>query len=451
MSAITDWLDFSTKQTGTRTRGYRSIVTPISGSTGINPGDTVRFDIPVGRGKSSFCDPSQSSITFQVKSTDSAQMTVDGSGYAFLNRMTLLSSGQVLEDVLNYNKAVNTFLDLQCLGVDLGSGGSVLEGCAKADSDNINRFGTTLSAGNNTTQYADFTLPLHLSGVIGTSANKLIPVGILNDLRLEFIIESAQNAVVSGASGAGGTTVPLWTLTNFQLNLQYIDLDPVVSEQIYNANNGIYRLSTDSFRTYEQVVGTASTPLASASIIIPARFSSIKSVLSTFYDNSQRNSSNNYWQTNRFNPFYSSGGGKASVQLSVGSLLFPNTPYQFGMSEMYAGMLQSFHSMGNAVLSTRCTSTNWIQTTKSAQASGTNVDGKLLGTFVCAFNTENLQYKSKTFTSGTNSLTSPIVLNCATFPSDNGIVATGYALAVVSIVHYDAIYEFSEQGVACRF
>jgi hypothetical protein len=73
---------------------------------------------------------------FQVKSTDAAAMILDGSAYAFLNRFSLFSSGQVLEDVSDYGHAVQTYLDLQCLGVDLGNGGSVMLGTQNAATNN---------------------------------------------------------------------------------------------------------------------------------------------------------------------------------------------------------------------------------------------------------------------------------------------------------------------------
>jgi hypothetical protein len=354
MASITDWLDYTPRGTGARTRGYRVQVTPNSGSS-ANPADTVRFDIPCGRGRGSFIDPSQTYIMMQVKSTDAAAMNLDGSAYAFLNRFSLFSSGQVLEDISDYGHAVSTYLDLQCLGVDLGNGGSVMLGTNNAVANNTDKTGTNIPIGSGTNQYLDVCLPLHLSGLLGTSCPKLLPVGVLQDLRAEFMIETAAQAVVC----TSGT--PAWTLQNIVLNLFYVDVDPSVAEQVYSQNGGVYKISTEGFRTYQTI--TAANRSAD-SILIPARFSSMKSIISTYRDNAQRNSSAAYWVAHRVNPFYDSAAGngrKCSIQYQIGSMLFPNTPIVYGASELYANMLQSFHSMGNIAMNNRANYLNWIQ------------------------------------------------------------------------------------------
>ena len=68
-----------------------------------------------------------------------------------------------------------------------------------------------------------------------------------------------------------------------------------------------------------------------------------------------------------------------------------------------------------------------------------------MGAGAIAVNTENLCYKSKSFTTGTNTLTAPIVLN-ASWP-----VQTTIAHTITTIAHYDMIAEVSESGVAMRF
>jgi hypothetical protein len=222
------------------------------------------------------------------------------------------------------------------------------------------------------------------------------------------------------------------------LNLFYVDVDPSVAEQVYSQNGGVYKISTEGFRTYQTI--TAANRSAD-SILIPARFSSMKSIISTYRDNAQRNSSAAYWVAHRVNPFYDSAAGngrKCSIQYQIGSMLFPNTPIVYGASELYANMLQSFHSMGNIDMNNRANYLNWIQPAHNTTAGS-------MGASAIAVNTENLCYKSKSFTTGTNTLTAPIVLN-ASWP-----VSATIAHVVTSIAHFDAIAEISEAGVAMRF
>ena len=84
---------------------------------------------------------------------------------------------------------------------------------------------------------------------------------------------------------------------------------------------------------------------------------------------------------------------------------------------------------------------------KTAGISGNNnaTDAQVTGTCALAVNLENLCFKSKSFTTGTNSLTSPIILNCA-YPASVAI-----ALTANTMLHFDQIFEFSEQGVPVRF
>ena len=426
MSSITDWLDYTPRGTGVRTRGYRVQVSPNSGST-ASPGDTVRFDIPAGRGRSSFLDPSQTTLQFIVKITgDGSNIpSVDGSYYAFLNRFTLLSSGQVLEDVADYNHAVSTFLDLQVQGVDMGGAGSAIIGTASEVTNNVNKLGAAFATG---TAYGEACLPLHLSGILGTACPKLLPAGMLQDLRAEFVIEPAVTAVVQSAGSA-----PTILLQSVVMNLFYVDVDPAVADQLYAQNGGVYRISTECWRSYQYTPGSATT---ADSVMIPARFSSVKSFFTTWRPYTKTLA--RAWLSNRVNPFYSSTAVKGSAQYAVGSLLFPNTPLQSGISEMFASMLQSFHSQANANMNTRCTQANWINNVIS-------VDAQAMGTFALGVNTENLCYKSKSFTTGTNTLTSPVVLN-ATYPA-----ALATAPVITTIVHFDAICEISETGVAMRF
>jgi hypothetical protein len=94
--------------------------------------------------------------------------------------------------------------------------------------------------------------------------------------------------------------------------------------------------------------------------------------------------------------------------------------------------------MGNIAMNNRTNYANW---TAAAHATG----AMSMGASAIAVNTENLCYKSKSFTTGTNTLTAPIVLN-ASWP-----VSATIAHTVTSIAHFDAIAEISEAGVAMRF
>ena len=423
---ISDALNYSPKMAGAKSRSYRVVITPIGGGS-ANPRDITKVDVPTGRGRYTYMDPSQSFITFQLKSTDAAVMNLDGSAYSLINRLDVLSSGQILETISDYGHTVNTLMDLQMAGADAAVSGSVALGVNYAATNNVDKTGAQLGIGSVTPTYQDFCLPIALSGVLGGACSKYVPVGIMSDLRAEFTVEQAALGVVSA------TAVPAWTIQNFTLNLTYLEMDAQVAEQIHSANGGVYRISTEGWRTYS-TVGVSGR--ASDSVLVPARFSSARTFVTTYRDNAQA-VAGSYWTAHRVNPYYHLSN-KCSIQYAVGSTLVPQSPIQFGTSEAYTMMLQGFHSLGNTAQNNRCTLTNWNQTAYAAAAGS-------MGTFAVAVNLDSMLFKSKELSVGLNTLTSPVFLQ-GTFPT-----APTIAHRITNMVHYDALLEISEQGVSIRF
>ena len=419
---ITDALNFAPKMAGAKSRSYRVVVNPIGGGS-ANPGEVIKVDAPCGRGRYTYMDPSQSFITFQLKSTDAAVMNLDGSAYSLFNRLDVLSGGQILETISDYGHTVNTLMDLQQAGTDAAVSGSVSLGTNYAASNNVDKTGAQIAAGGS----QDFSLPIALSGILGGACSKYIPCGILSDLRVEFSVEQAALGVVCASA------VPAWTIQNFTLNLTMLELDHQVAEQIHSANGGVYRISTEGWRTYS-TVGVAGR--ASDSVLIPARFSSARTFVTTYRDNAQA-VAGSYWTAHRVNPYYHATN-KCSIQYAIGGNLAPQSPIQFATSEAYALMMQGFHSLGNAAHNNRCTLTNWNQVAYNGTAGG-------MGSWACCVNLDSMLFKSKELSVGLSTLTSPVFLQ-GTFPT-----APTIAHRITNMVHYDALLEISEQGVAIRF
>ena len=213
----------------------------------------------------------------------------------------------------------------------------------------------------------------------------------------------------------------------------YLELDTHVADQLHAANGGVYRISTEGWRTYSTV---GVTGRASDSVLVPARFSSARTFVATYRDNAQA-VSGSYWTAHRVNPYYHASN-KCSIQYAVGSSLVPQSPIQFGTSEAYMMMMQGFHTLGNAAQNNRCTLNNWNQTAYAGTA-GT------MGTFAVAVNLDSMLFKSKELSVGINTLTSPVFMQ-GTFPT-----APTIAHRITNMVHYDALLEISEQGTAIRF
>ena len=274
----------------------------------------------------------------------------------------------------------------------------------------------------------------------------MLPVGIMPDYRVELTIEQASQAVVAYATGAQTllTGTPTWTLSDIRLNLFYMDVDPQVADALYQANGGVYKISTEFYRSF---ITTLTGTRTSDSILIPIRVSSLKTLLVGYRAVNDYNSAIQYGVSNRLNPWYSASAVPCSIQFAIGSILEPNNPIRYGLSELYTMLLQSQHSLGSVSQFNRMALTNWKRNVKCNNTTG-NAQVLLtsaMGTALVGINLETFIFKTKSITCGINSLTSPVFLQTS-YPTSQTIDSR-----VVSIAHYDALVTISEAGVDVRF
>ena len=423
--ALTDALNFQPKQPGASSRSYRTIVLPIN-SGAQNPGDVTKFDIPVGR-QNAYIDTSETFLLFQCKNTGTATFNLDGSAYCFFNRLDVLSQGQVLESIQNYNVLCNTLLDLQQDALVSTTSGTIHMGTGydTVESQNIAKFGQTIAAGG----VQDFAIPLALSGVLGPGCSKYLPISKVTDLRLELTIENAIQAVVQA------TGTPSFTLNNVQLILTYIDIDGSVASQLEQAVGGRYIISSESWRNYTSILPASRS---GDSVLIPSRYSSLKTLAHVWRNYANNSDQTKYWLSARSNPFYSSAGVQSQIQYSIGAVLVPQTPVKF-VSEMWMNGQQAFHQLGSISNGSRCFYTNWNQSAYY----DTNTYG--MGTFAFAQNFDSFLNKSDSLTVGMNTIASPTFLNL-TYPAT---VATQQRLDTWA--HFDMILDISDAGMVARY
>ena len=385
----------------------------------------TKFDIPVGR-HNTFIDTSETYFLFQLKNGAQA-MNLDGSAYCLINRLDVLSQGQVLESIQNYNVLCNSLLDLQADGVVSSSSMSVHAGTGydTVNSQNICKFGQAI-AGNAS---QDFALPLALSGVLGPGLNKYLPVSKITDLRLELTMEAVTQAVVATAAAS-------YTIANPQLVITYVELDPAMAQQIDSATGGNYILSSESWRNYTTILAANRS---SDSILIPARYSSVRTMLHTWRDNANATDGTKYWLSARSNPFYSSTGVLSSIQYAMGPVLVPQSPIRLGVAETWMQAQQAFHQLGTVSNGSRCNYVNWCQ---SAYFDSTTYN---MGTFAVAQNFDSFLNKSDSLTVGMNTIAVPTFLN-VTYPAQ--VTA---AQRLDSFVHFDMVLQISDAGIVARY
>jgi hypothetical protein len=328
----------------------------------------------------------------------------------------------VLEQISDYGSFVNTLIDVHMNNQDVMCAGSVFMGANFTADRNVDKTGRQLAAGG----VLDCALPLVGSGIFSGAATRHIPVGAMSDLRLELVLASTAG----GAVHTNGS----WVLQNIVLNLTYTEIDGGMADQIAQATGGVYRVSTEGWRVYSTVTAQNRT---ADSVLIPARFSSVKTLGAYFRLNSDVTAQAQYSNSNRVNPLYSATGVRCSAQFQVGSALIPQQPLT-NQSEIYQMLRQSFHALGDVSAAGRIQVTNW-------QNAASTIDDDTMGTFVLAVNADQIIGKNSTMTSGFSTLSSPVVL-ALTYPADPNAIHR-----INSFCHYDSVLEVGPDGVFMRY
>ena len=205
-------------------------VLPLSGNN-FSPGDVAKFEIPCGI-SGQYVDTTQTYLLFKINCKDPAgfNMYPDHSAAAFIAKLEVYSSSQLVETINGYNVLYASLLDSQMGPLDRMGPLSIVAGTdldAQSNTVNFSRGGINMTYGNTYT----FAVPL-VSGIIGTNLNKMLPVGLLQDCRLEITWENNANAIISATNTAVSTNV--WTVTSAELVLQVLTLNSDVHNMIAN-------------------------------------------------------------------------------------------------------------------------------------------------------------------------------------------------------------------------
>jgi hypothetical protein len=181
-----------------------------------------------------------------------------------------------------------------------------------------------------------FCLPL-CSGIIGTQACKLFPLHALNsDLQLHLILASNESAIcnnyipthwsvgsvpVAGVSNVAGAVIdgnnnlnPQYSLSNIEFVANIVEVSAAASAMLDQATGGQYVLPSTSYRNYEYSLPQGSL---TNEFMVPARFTSIKSIMACQRPSASLNRTDRFSLTSRIKNF------ATSIQYRVGSLLVP--------------------------------------------------------------------------------------------------------------------------------
>lgn len=379
--ALSQEFSYTPKPSSVNGRSFRVSV-PSANGTSFTAGQTLIFNIPCGR-RNCVLDPTSSYIRYTIKSTAAAQtvttgaitnylvpgstavnasygagLFLDHNAYSIFNTTTLYSGSNMLEYINNANILYSWILDTN-FSYSNALTNSLNYGLYVPDTNVLdvrkgqllaNIVPATATATSTTTsivnQQKTFCMPL-LSGLLGIgSSGKMVPIFAINDvLRLEMLLENQTQAFAQ--IGSFGTSAPVYSVINAELELQYIELS---DEGMSLVNSTAPRGSPmfivgNSFRHYVQTIKSGTTGIYSC--LVPSKLASLKSLHILPRRSTEVNSTTSYGLTSRLNPYFDYIVLKISgTQVPQKPIYFQNTSSTGGYAE---GLVETMKCWGSLI------------------------------------------------------------------------------------------------------
>ena len=399
---------------------------PTNGST-FKPSSIIQVDLTTNRG---FLDPASLSFRYKITTTSAGvtQTKIVGTpAYTFINKYVCYANSQTIETISNYNTVANMLVNLQMSVADkLGQQYSL--GYLNATTtpvDNEVLDGRLCIAGGET-----FSLSAPLYSMLG-NAEKLIPLFLLQNLRLEFTTESLAN-VSSNLTldiTTNGSTMTDYTISNFEVVYNVIDFGPEIQRQIVAENPKIL-IKSSSYNT--SISPVASGTSGNINLIYNLRYASIKSAFLNIGGSSTSNSLGSASKNLDSIDLTNSNG---DYQIQIAGISYP----QKSLSTLNnkAGIFNELRrSMGSIFGNNVSMSINAVEYSRT-DSLGTSYDKP--GKFYVGFNLQKLSIPSKAFFTGVSTQNSPITAII------NSNTATAQLFNVMLIAVFDAIIDIDPQ------
>ena len=237
------------------------------------------LNVPCGR-RGQYLNQRMSYLKFKLSNTSvrtaaevtagtPATITPDYSVSSLIERLEIYHGSNLLEQIHGYGLLHTMWTDMTGCADAHYTTGNVMEGMGATA-----RVGEDLTVG--TSRY--YTIPI-LSGIIGCLQSKYLPTGDMSagDLRVEITLAANNDGVTIPAAGQTNGA-KIWEVSDVELMLEFVELNSEAARMISQQNSGGYAISFDSFANYASTV----TAGKNANILIPARYSSLKTLFSVF-------------------------------------------------------------------------------------------------------------------------------------------------------------------------
>jgi len=395
-------------------QNYLFAAVPCNGSS-FTAGSIIQVDL----GSRGFLDPASLMIRYKYTSVATGSTKMVGTpAYTPFIRLDTFINSQSVESINNWNTVANMLTNLQLSVADkYGSQfglGYVDNGSATVGS--LEKMDGRLCASGGESGF--LAAPCHCSLAY---CEKLIPLFLLNGIRLQFTMDSLAN-MCSNISGDSASAFTSFTITNFEVIYNCIDLGAEAQAEVIRMNPKI-KIKTQGFST--SVAPVASGSSGAINLIFNQRFASVKSAYLNMGGTSTTYSANKNMDS------FDITSGNGDYQLNVGGVAYPQKP--LSTSNNKAGVLQELRRSMNTIFGSNVSMS--INSYEFNSGSGSTSDYTVPAKFWVGLNLQKLSIPQKAFFTGTSTQLSPIsaIINVNT--------ATSQLHNVMLILNYDIIIE----------
>jgi len=266
-----DLTEFKGVQPG---RSRRISVQPdnLSTYTSSSSSSDIFFSLPASR--NSFFQTNATHLCFNISATtthvtDPVVSISNGSGSSVISAMEVVIQNQQIENLLNYNVYAALVEDLQSERRAINTG-QILTGYGSSA-----KHGATINSATSAAAGVPVrcVLPLY-SAVLGMGAEQYMPC--IDGVRVKLTLAPTLTALT--LANETSYTVINYNLSNIQLQMEVMDFDSGTMSALVAQAGGVLKQHGTAVNNYQATLATSTAN----SILIPARFSSVKGLLCAF-------------------------------------------------------------------------------------------------------------------------------------------------------------------------
>ena len=266
-------------------KNFEIRVQPINAQS-FTSGNVVQIDLPCGR-PGQYLDPTTTYIRFKVVYTHAGTAGTDysrflGSPYSlFIKQECYGNNSVLLESINEIGVLANTMINLSLSDADK-RGLSAAMGSDYIGTGAFNAGATgghlinKTAAGAGVIDALTFEYCVPLIGILGSGTNKMIPIGEVYGLRIEWTMDD-YSKFTRNIAGTATNKVTGCTISEFEFVGNVIELSPEANALIQAQNPDKIRIRS---QTYRQASNTlpASTASGTNDLLVGIRVSSLKSI-----------------------------------------------------------------------------------------------------------------------------------------------------------------------------